>query len=80
MVLAAQNDGEVSRFGSLCERILRAPTPLVYTRHTSRFLLAWCLFLPLGLYTVTIPAPPRAATAEPPVAHPTRGRVSSGDR
>jgi hypothetical protein len=38
--------------GRVCERILRAPTPLVYTRHTSRFLLAWCLLLPLGLYTV----------------------------
>lgn len=34
-----------------CERILRNPTPLVYTRHTSRFLAAWCLLLPLGLYT-----------------------------
>ena len=39
---------------SMCERILRAPTPLVYTRHTSRFLLAWCLLLPLGLYTVLV--------------------------
>jgi hypothetical protein len=42
--------------GRVCERILRAPTPLVYTRHTSRFLLAWCLLLPLGLYTVVPPS------------------------
>ncbi|KAL3816697.1 hypothetical protein ACHAXA_009136 [Cyclostephanos tholiformis] len=31
-------------------RILEAPIPLLYTRHTARFLAAWLLALPLGLY------------------------------
>ena len=33
-----------------CERIFSSPVPLVYTRHTARFLSAWLLLLPLGLY------------------------------
>jgi predicted membrane chloride channel (bestrophin family) len=28
-----------------CERLLRTPIPLSYTRHTSRFLVSVCLFL-----------------------------------
>jgi hypothetical protein len=31
-------------------RIVEAPIPLVYTRHTARFLAVWLLALPLGLY------------------------------
>lgn len=31
----------------LC-RIFRTPIPLVYTRHTSRFLLVWLTILPFG--------------------------------
>ena len=33
-----------------CERIFTSPVPLVYTRHTARFLSMWLLLLPLGLY------------------------------
>eukprot|EP00887_Chlorella_sp_A99_P008254 scaffold12.g8254.t1 len=32
-----------------CERILRTPIPLSYTRHTSRFMVIWLTLLPLGL-------------------------------
>jgi len=32
-----------------CERILRTPIPLSYTRMTTRFLFAWLLLLPLAL-------------------------------
>ena len=34
----------------VCERIFANPVPLVYTRHTARFLSMWLLLLPLGLY------------------------------
>eukprot|EP00898_Chlorokybus_atmophyticus_P006815 jgi/Chlat1/7134/Chrsp57S06813 len=33
-----------------CERILRCPIPVSYTRHTSRFLLVYCALLPLVFY------------------------------
>jgi ion channel-forming bestrophin family protein len=33
-----------------CDRIFSSPVPLVYTRHTSRFLGFWALALPLGLW------------------------------
>lgn len=33
-----------------CERIFKTPIPLVYTRHSSRFLGVWMLALPLALY------------------------------
>jgi len=32
-----------------CERILRSPIPLSYSRHTSRFLTVWCAALPMVL-------------------------------
>jgi len=35
-----------------CERIFKSPVPLVYTRHTSRFLTAFLIFLPFGLWPV----------------------------
>mmetsp|Transcript_30234 Transcript_30234/g.65286 ORF Transcript_30234/g.65286 Transcript_30234/m.65286 type:complete len:531 (-) Transcript_30234:10-1602(-) len=34
-----------------CERLLSSPVPLFYSRHTARFLAAWLLLLPLGLYS-----------------------------
>ncbi|KAK9804786.1 hypothetical protein WJX72_005412 [[Myrmecia] bisecta] len=34
-----------------CERILREPIPLTWTRHTSRFLVTWLTFLPATLWT-----------------------------
>jgi predicted membrane chloride channel (bestrophin family) len=33
-----------------CERIFTAPVPLVYTRHTARFLGVWMLLLPFAMY------------------------------
>ncbi|KAK3272804.1 hypothetical protein CYMTET_18919 [Cymbomonas tetramitiformis] len=33
-----------------CERILKTPIPLSYTRHTSRFLCMWLALLPFALY------------------------------
>ncbi len=33
-----------------CERLLRAPIPVSYTRHTSRFLGVWLTLLPFALY------------------------------
>merc|ERR1719491_1772050 len=34
-----------------CERIFKSPIPLVYSRHTSRFLSLFLLFLPFALWT-----------------------------
>ena len=34
-----------------CERIFKTPIPLVYTRHTSRFVGAWLALLPLAFYS-----------------------------
>jgi len=36
-----------------CERILKTPIPLSYTRHTSRFLISYLTFLPLALWEET---------------------------
>jgi ion channel-forming bestrophin family protein len=33
-----------------CERILRTPIPIAYTRHTSRFLIIWLTVLPFALF------------------------------
>ena len=35
----------------VCERIFTSPVPLVYTRHTARFLTCWMLLLPLALWS-----------------------------
>jgi len=51
--LASAMDDNVIAFEETlgrCERINRVPIPLSYTRHTSRFLTAWALLLPLGLW------------------------------
>ena len=43
-----------------CEKILRTPLPLSYSRHSSRFLVTWLTFLPfcawkeLGWATVPV--------------------------
>ncbi len=44
-----------------CERIMRTPIPTSYTRHTSRFLFMWTMFLPFALWDMfgfygTVPA------------------------
>lgn len=36
---------------SICERIYSSPVPLVYTRHTARYLSVWSLLLPCALYS-----------------------------
>jgi len=33
-----------------CERIFTTPVPLVYTRHTARFLTVWLMTLPMSLW------------------------------
>jgi hypothetical protein len=39
---------------SSCERIFTSPVPLVYTRHTARFLSLWMLLLPFPLYDLFV--------------------------
>jgi predicted membrane chloride channel (bestrophin family) len=34
-----------------CERILRTPIPVAYTRHTSRFVIIWLSVLPYALWS-----------------------------
>jgi putative membrane protein len=49
----SQMDQNLTAFSDVmgaCERILRCPIPLSYTRHTSRFILLYCSLLPLVLY------------------------------
>ena len=38
-----------AEFVGLCENILRNPIPLSYTRHTSRAMLLWLIFLPFAV-------------------------------
>lgn len=40
-------------FTGACERIFKTPVPLVYTRHTARFLAIFLATLPLGLWEAT---------------------------
>merc|ERR1711990_1363838 len=35
-----------------CERIFKSPIPLVYTRHTSRFVGVWLALIPIALWGV----------------------------
>jgi len=41
---------QLNRDVSTCEKLLRYPTPLSYTRHTSRFLISWLGLLPLAVW------------------------------
>lgn len=41
---------KLSNAMEICERIFTTPIPLVYTRHTARFLLLWLLTVPMSLY------------------------------
>jgi predicted membrane chloride channel (bestrophin family) len=46
-------DANISQFNdgiSICERLIRTPIPLSYTRLTSRFLVLWHLTLPVVLW------------------------------
>ncbi|KAK3273979.1 hypothetical protein CYMTET_17814 [Cymbomonas tetramitiformis] len=49
---ASRMDENLTTFSDIlgaCERILRAPIPLSYTRHTSRSLILWLTLLPMAL-------------------------------
>eukprot|EP00798_Chlamydomonas_sp_ICE-L_P018760 gene18760-25292_t len=51
-VANAQMSANLTQFNDIlggCERLLRAPIPVSYTRHTARFLFAWLTILPFGL-------------------------------
>lgn len=50
MQMQANVAGLVELVGN-CERLLRTPIPLSYTRHTSRFLLLWLIVLPMALWS-----------------------------
>ena len=41
---------EMTTAFSTCDRIFTTPIPLMYTRHTARFLLIWLLTVPMSLY------------------------------
>lgn len=41
---------ELSDVVGACERILRTPIPVSYTRHTARFLVIWLALLPFSIY------------------------------
>ena len=41
---------ELCNASGTCERIFSSPVPLVYTRHTSRFVAVWVLLLPFALW------------------------------
>ena len=52
----ARIDTSISLLADLtgaCERIFKSPVPLVYTRHTARFLTTFLVLLPLALWEVT---------------------------
>ena len=44
------NTNKLVDYLGACERIFRSPIPLVYTRHTARFLTSFMLLLPLALW------------------------------
>jgi predicted membrane chloride channel (bestrophin family) len=45
---------ELNRIMGMCERIRMSPIPPMYTRHTSRMIMAWLFSLPLALTTLKI--------------------------
>ncbi|XP_002965156.2 UPF0187 protein At3g61320, chloroplastic [Selaginella moellendorffii] len=49
-VLLHENISTYNRSVSVCERLIRTPIPLSYTRLTSRFLILWHLGLPIALW------------------------------
>ena len=49
-----QMHDELTTFNDIlggCERLLRTPIPLSYTRNSTRFLVLCCLFFPFGTVT-----------------------------
>lgn len=52
-----ENIAFFSDFGGMCDRISKTPMPLVYTRHTARFLFSWLLFVPAALLGAGLGAP-----------------------
>lgn len=47
---------------AVCEKIYSSPVPLVYTRHTARFLSIWALLVPCALYSSFLEASQVLAT------------------
>ena len=47
---------------AICEKIFASPVPLIYTRHTARFLSLWMLLLPTAFYHTFADAATAAAT------------------
>lgn len=43
-----------SDFGGMCDRLQKTPMPLVYTRHTARFLMSWLICVPSVLLTTSL--------------------------
>ena len=37
-----------------CERIFKTPIPVIYTRHTSRYVGLWLALLPLAIWSVDL--------------------------
>ena len=57
----ARIDATITILGDLtgaCERVFKSPIPLVYTRHTARFLTSFLALMPLALWEPSAPPPP----------------------
>merc|ERR1719198_2897550 len=51
-IQGARMDENLTTFNDVlgaCERIMRCPIPLPYTRHTSRFLFLWLTVIPFAI-------------------------------
>jgi len=69
-IQGARIDENLTTFSDIlgaCERIIRCPIPLPYTRHTSRFLFLWLMAIPFAIVGdcgwLTIPVTAFVATA-----------------
>ena len=54
----ARIDATLTVLGDLtgaCERVFKSPIPLVYTRHTARFLTSFLTLMPLALWEPSAP-------------------------
>jgi hypothetical protein len=49
-----QNVNALVDYLGACERIFRSPIPLVYTRHTGRFITSFMVLVPLAIWIYTL--------------------------
>lgn len=49
-----ENIAFFSDYGGMCDRLQKTPMPLVYTRHTARFLMSWLVCVPSVLLTTSL--------------------------